>query len=72
MSLKLPTTFVPERFWLDLADEPKGVFSPRFRQLPLVNGGGDTWSLVTLRLKVGELNRNLAENPPPAKPAPLP
>ena len=31
MSLKLPTTFVPERFLLDLADEHKGVFSPRYR-----------------------------------------
>ena len=31
LNLKLPTTFVPERFLLDLADEHKGVFSPRYR-----------------------------------------
>ena len=56
----LRTTFVPDRFLLDLAYEHKGVFSPRFRQFPAVSGGGE-WleKLVEKIVLVGALNRNL-------------
>ena len=43
---------MPDRFLLNLADEHKGVFSPRYRQFPAVSGGGDTLEFSYFKILV--------------------